>query len=107
MDLVFLYVTTKDRAEALRIGRTIVEERLAACANVLDGMHSFYWWKGELCEDDEAVLIAKTRKNLVDAVTARIKQLHGYETPCVVALPLAGGNLDFLAWIAAETRPQS
>jgi periplasmic divalent cation tolerance protein len=99
------YVTAGSRAEAMAIGRTVVEERLAACANVLDGVTSLYWWRGELEQASEAVLILKTRTELVERLTARIRELHSYECPCVVALPIAAGNPDYLAWIAEETTP--
>ena len=99
------YVTAGSRDEALAIGRTVVEERLAACANVLDGMTSLYWWRGVLEQAGEAALILKTRAELVERLAARIKELHSYECPCVVALPIAAGNPDYLAWIAAETEP--
>lgn len=105
MEFVFIYVTAKDRAEALSIGRALVDERLVACVNILDAMRSLYWWDGAVREADEAVLIAKTRSELARAVTARVKALHSYEVPCVVVLPVADGNPDFLDWIAAETRP--
>ena len=105
MAVCFCYVTAGSRDEALRIGRTVVEERLAACANVLDGMTSLYWWRGVLEQAGEAALILKTRAELVERLAARIKELHSYECPCVVALPIAGGNPDYLEWIAAETEP--
>ena len=104
MDVCLCYVTAGSRAEALAIGRALVEERLAACANVLDGMTSLYWWQGALEQASEAVLIVKTRTELVDPLTQRVKQLHSYECPCVAVLPVAGGNPDYLAWIARETR---
>jgi periplasmic divalent cation tolerance protein len=99
-----VYVTTADEAEAERLARAAVEERLAACANILPGMRSLYWWQGKVEAGRETVLILKTRANLVDALTARLKELHSYDTPCIVALPILGGNADFLTWIAAETR---
>jgi len=105
MSLCLLYVTAASRDEALVLGRALVEARLAACANVQDGMRSVYRWQGELREDAEAVLILKTRTDLAEAATARLRQLHSYECPCVVRLPIEGGNPDFLAWIAAETEP--
>lgn len=106
MSAVFVYVTAKDRAEALAIGRTLVEERLVACVNVLDGMRSLYWWEGKVQEEDEALFVAKTRSELMEKVVARVKELHSYQVPCVVALPVAAGNPDFLDWITAETGPQ-
>jgi periplasmic divalent cation tolerance protein len=85
MSAVMLYVTARDRDEAMAIAGTLVEERLIACGNVLGGMESIYWWNGKLERSHEAVLIAKTDRRNVDLVTARIIELHSYETPCVVA----------------------
>jgi len=101
--IVLVYVTTASVEEASAIGRAVVEARLAACANVLGGITSFYWWEGKLQEDGEAVLVLKTRRDLVDGLVARIKELHGYDCPCVVALPVIDGNPDFLDWIIKET----
>ncbi len=103
MDIRMLYITAGSRDEAKKIGRALVEGRLAACANVIDGMESVYWWEGKLTEDREAVLIVKTRADLVAAVTARVKALHSYAVPCVVALPILDGNPNFLAWVGTET----
>jgi periplasmic divalent cation tolerance protein len=103
MDVRMLYITAGSRDEAKKIGRALVEARLAACANVIDGMESVYWWQGKLTEDREAVLIVKTRADLVPAVTAQVKALHSYTVPCVVALPIVDGNPDYLDWIGTET----
>ena len=103
MDLRFVYMTAGSREEARRIGRTLVEERLAACVNILDGMNSLYWWQGAVQDEQETVLIAKTRAGLLERLTERVKALHSYRCPCVVALPIAGGNPAFLQWIADET----
>jgi periplasmic divalent cation tolerance protein len=105
MELRLLYITASSRGEAKKIGRGLVEARLAACANVIDGMESIYWWQGKLTEDREAVLIAKTRADLVAAATAKVRELHSYTVPCVVALPLLDGNPDYLDWLVAETKP--
>jgi periplasmic divalent cation tolerance protein len=102
-DRVVLYVTCGSRGEALTIGRALVDERLAACANILSPLVAVYRWQGALQEDGESGLLLKTRRALIDRATARIKALHGYAVPCVVALPVVGGNLDFLRWIEAET----
>ena len=102
-DRVVLYVTCGGREEALKIGRALVEERLAACVNVLSPHTAVYRWEGKVQEDAETGLLLKTRRELIDRATARIKALHSYTVPCVVALPIVGGNPDFLAWIAAET----
>jgi periplasmic divalent cation tolerance protein len=105
MAVSFCYVTAGSRDEALSIGRTVVQERLAACANVVDGMTSIYWWQGALEQAVEAMLILKTRAELVERLIERIRQLHSYDCPCVVALPVAAGNPDYLDWIARETAP--
>ncbi len=102
-----VYMTAADEDEAGRIGRALVAERLAACVNVIPGMRSFYRWQDEVHDDREVVVIAKTREALVDALVARVKELHSYDCPCVVALPIGAGNSDFLDWIEAETAESS
>ncbi len=104
MPMTLVYVTVPTREEALDIGRSVVAERWAACANVIAGMTSIYWWEQSLQEDAETVLILKTRADLVTALTERIKELHSYVCPCVVAVPIEGGNAAFLEWIDQETR---
>lgn len=101
----FLYVTAPNADEAKRIGELLVQERLVACANILGPIASIYWWQGKVQHDSEAVLIAKTRPDLVERVIARVKALHSYTVPCVVSLAIEQGNPDFLRWIAAETAP--
>jgi periplasmic divalent cation tolerance protein len=103
MSVAFVYVTTGNPDEAAILGRAVVGERLAACANVLPSITSIYRWEGKLEEAGETALILKTRVELIEPLTARIKALHSYECPCIVALPVAGGNPAFLEWICAET----
>ena len=98
-----IYVTTGSRDEALAIARQLVENRVVASANVLAGTTSVYHWQGEVCEEGEVSLILKTRDDLVDRVVEMVKDLHSYDCPCVVSLPISGGNTDFLDWIDAET----
>ncbi|MTJ80741.1 MAG: divalent-cation tolerance protein CutA [Telmatospirillum sp.] len=102
-DVTLLYCTAPDRATAAAIARTLVEEHLVACANILDGVLSLYRWEGRLAEEPEAVMIVKTQSVRAGEVTERIRALHPYQCPCVVALPVTGGNPDFLSWIADET----
>jgi len=103
MAVIFVYATAGDRAEALRIGRAVVEARLAACANVIDGMRSLYWWQGKLEESTEAVLILKTTDDRFAELIAQMKALHSYDCPCIEALPVIAGNSAFLDWVAQET----
>jgi periplasmic divalent cation tolerance protein len=104
MGVMLVYVTAADAEAALRIGRAVVEDRLAACANVLPGMRSLYWWAGAVQEAEEAVLILKTAEERLDDLVAAVKARHSYELPCIVALPVAAGLPAYLGWIAAEAR---
>ncbi len=106
-DFRMIYVTAGSKADALALARALVGERLLACANVLDGATSVYWWDGAVQEDAEAVLVGKTRAALVQQVIERVRALHGYDCPCVVALPIEAGNPAYLDWLAAETAPRA
>ena len=103
MAVMFVYATAGDRAEALRIGRAVVAARLAACANVIDGMQSVYWWQGKLEEGNEAVLILKTTEDRVRELILRVKALHSYDCPCIEVLPVVDGHPGYLDWVAQET----
>ena len=100
-----LYITAADRSQALAIGRTLVQERLVACANLFDDITSIYRWDGAIQEEQEVVLIAKTTSEKVNSVTARILELHDYDCPCVVSIDIKAGNPAFLRWIEDETAP--
>ena len=100
-----IYVTAPDRATADDLARTIVGERLAACANILGPITSVYWWDGKINEEGEIALIFKTMASNLPALSRRISQLHPYQCPCIVALAIDGGHPAFLDWIAAEIRP--
>ena len=103
MTQCLIYMTASNDAEARTIARILVQERLAACVNILAGMRSVYRWEGEIQEEAEIVLIAKTRRDRVSALTDRVTEIHSYDCPCVVAIPIDGGNPEFLDWIDAET----
>ena len=103
MEACLCYVTCRDRDEAIRIGRTVVVERLAAAANVLGDTVSIYRWGGELHEKPETALALKTRAELAERLVARVRALHSYECPGIFVLPVSGGNPAYLDWIGAET----
>ena len=107
MQTIFVYITTKDIQQAKLIGKSLVKERLAACVNIIDGMQSIYWWEGEVNEDNETVLIAKTGEQLLQKVIERVKELHSYSVPCIVALPVIDGNKEYLKWINGEINSKS
>ncbi|OGQ80842.1 MAG: dihydroorotate dehydrogenase [Deltaproteobacteria bacterium RIFOXYA12_FULL_58_15] len=103
-DASLVYVTASTLEEAREIAKAAVEAKLAACANILGGIESSYWWNGELHRDQETALILKTKTSLVPQLTQKVREVHSYDCPCVVALPIGGGNPDFLQWISDETQ---
>ncbi|MGE4555895.1 MAG: divalent-cation tolerance protein CutA [Desulfovibrionaceae bacterium] len=107
MSAVLIYVTCSSMEEAEQLGAELIKRRLAACTNILGSITSMFHWKGQVENDREVALLAKTRQDLVADLTAAVLELHSYETPCVVALPIIGGNPDFLKWVEAETGPPS
>lgn len=98
-----IYVTCGSVNEARRIADTVVRERLAACANIIDGMRSVYWWEGEVQEGAETVLILKTAAANVPILSERLRDLHSYDVPCIAEIPLGRGNEDYFDWIIAES----
>jgi len=104
-NLNLVYMTAGSTEEAHLIGEVLVAEQLAACVNLIDGMTSIYLWEGQVRRDTETVIIAKTTEHLVMALTDRVKTLHSYECPCIVALPVDAGNVEFLGWISNQVKP--
>lgn len=102
---VTLYVTVPNKEEGVRIGHALVKAKLAACANVMDNVTSVFSWQGEIQKESEAILFAKTKSGLVDDATEVIIAHHSYDCPCIVALPIVGGNPEFIDWIRSETQP--
>ena len=100
---VLVYTTFPSLVEAERAGRAVVERRLAACVNILPGMVSHYWWQGKIERGEEVVMILKTRASLAGAVAVAVRELHSYDTPAIVTVPVEGGDAAYLDWIAAET----
>ncbi|MDP2481041.1 MAG: divalent-cation tolerance protein CutA [Candidatus Palauibacterales bacterium] len=95
-----VFVTGPDRDVLLALGRTLVEERLAACASVLGGVRSVFRWGAAVEEAEEALAILKTTRARLEELTVRIRALHSYDEPEVVAVPAAGGSASYLAWVA-------
>lgn len=102
-DFCQVAVTFDDRAAADELLTKIVNERLAACAQVEGPITSTYWWDGQVETAEEWRVDFKTRTSLLDALTARVTELHSYDTPQIVAVPIVGGLDDYLTWIGAET----
>ncbi len=103
--LAFLYATAPDAEVAASMARTLVEERLIACGNVLPGVRSVYRWEGAVTEEAEVVLICKTTADQADAATARLAELHPYEVPAITRFDAAGASPAFAEWVADEVGP--
>jgi len=97
-------VTGPDPEALAALARTLVDERLCACGQVIPAVRSIYRWEGAVCEETEARVALHTCAGLVDAIVARLAKLHPYEVPCVLALPVADGDRRYLEWVRAEVR---
>ena len=102
MSYFLVYVTTSSENEAKKIAQVLVTGRQAACANILGKSTSIYNWEGELKTETETVLLLKTTTEKLDPLIKRLKQIHSYECPCIIALGIQKGNTDFLNWISKE-----
>ncbi|MDP3066322.1 MAG: divalent-cation tolerance protein CutA [Methanobacteriaceae archaeon] len=94
-----IYITTSGEDESEKIAKKLLEEKLAACANIIPNIKSLYWWDGEIEEDTESILILKTRSNYLDTIIKRVKDIHSYEVPCVLEIPIKNGSEEYLKWL--------
>jgi periplasmic divalent cation tolerance protein len=104
MAVIVVFSTFPSAEKAAEVARTLVSEQLAACANLVGPVRSIYRWKGEISDDSEVLAIVKTTRERLEAMTARLVELHPYELAEVIALPVEGGHAPYLAWVAGETR---
>jgi periplasmic divalent cation tolerance protein len=104
--VLWVHVSAGNAEEAHRIGRALVEERLAACVHLLQPHMAIYRWKGRIEEAAEHAFIAKTTAARFEALRARVRALHSYELPGIIALPATGGDAAYLAWVRQETAPE-
>jgi len=100
---IVVFVTTQSAAEAASIARTLVEERLAACGSLIGGVRSIYRWDGKIEDTSEALLILKTRRALFDRLRDRVAELHTYDVPEIIAVPIEAGYGPYLEWLIAST----
>ena len=89
--------------EARLLADILLKERLAACINILPGVESRYWWQGGLETAPECLLFVKSRTSYLDAIIEKVKKAHSYQVPEIIALPISGGNSDYLNWLGSET----
>jgi len=95
-----VFITAGSQEEGERIARALVREMLAACVNIVPGVSSVYYWAGEVKEDSETLLIVKTHRAVLNQLIRRVKKLHSYELPEIIALPIIGGAEDYLQWLS-------
>ncbi len=107
MEPLVVLVTASNPDEAARLAQALVNERLAACVNILPGLRSIYRWQGRVETADEVLLIVKTTRHLLPVATRLVHALHAYTVPEVIALPVAGGAAPYLDWLAGEVRPET
>jgi len=103
-EFVFIYTTLPSVAAAEAAGRALVEARLAACVNIYPGVRSVYEWDGEVTIEEEVAAFIKTRAALVEAATVRLRELHPYEVPAMLVLPIVAGNTDYLEWARGQVK---
>ena len=106
-DFIQVATTTERKEEAQRIARALVERRLAACVHVVGPIQSTYWWQGQIETAEEWRLEMKTRSALLEPLQRAIRELHSYDVPEIIAVPITGGSQDYLDWLRRETEPQA
>lgn len=104
MATIVILSTASKRAEAKKIADALLKEKLAACVNLLPKIESHYWWKGKIQSGQEVLMLIKTERRRFKAVEKRIKELHSYDVPEVLALPVVDGSAAYLAWITRNTK---
>ena len=101
---IIVLITAKDNSEAEKIARSLIEQKLIACANIVPGVKSFFRWEGKADNANEVLLILKTKKNLFKRVEKAVKALHSYEVPEIIALPIIEGHRPYLKWVNESTK---
>ena len=101
--LCMIYVTAKDKAEAERIARELVSERLVACANIFEGVTSVFRWEGKMETTSEAILMAKSRERLLEKIKSAVRKLHSYTCPCIEIIPIIDADREYFDWVLTET----
>lgn len=102
MKTIFVYMTAGSAEEAKKVGRALLEAGLVACVNIIDNMNSLYVWNGEVQDEKEVVVIAKTTENVLTDLMEKVRAVHSYEVPCIVSIPIEDGYPPFLRWVEQE-----
>ncbi len=102
-EALLVLITSASREEADEIARKLVEDRLAACVNIVPQVRSLFWWENKVSEEEEVLLIVKTRRSRFGALALRVKALHSYSVPEIIALPIVEGSASYIQWIEEST----
>ncbi len=103
---VVVFVTVPSEKEGVFLGRTLVEQRLVACATLIPNVRSIFQWEGKISEERECLLVLKSRTEVYDALEAAVKAHHSYDVPEIIALPILQGSAEYLSWIREMTKEQ-
>ena len=103
MSEIIVLITASDEVEAARIAKTLVEAKLAGCVNIIKNIRSIYSWQGKVEDENEVLMIVKTREPLFDSLMRKVKELHSYTVPEIIALPIIEGYKDYLKWLKEVT----
>ncbi|MCL0057634.1 divalent-cation tolerance protein CutA [Dehalococcoidales bacterium] len=103
-EFIVLFITTSNREEAHKIANVLLNQRKVACVNIVPAVNSFFWWQGKLDSAQESLLLVKTKASLLPEIISLVKGVHSYEVPEIIALPIIGGNQDYLEWIGKEVK---
>ncbi len=103
-DEIIVLITAASKDEAARIGTALVNEHIAACVNILPQIRSLFFWEGKTQDHGETLIIVKSRLSLLNRIIGRVKELHSYTVPEVIAIPVIGGSLDYLRWLNDSTQ---
>lgn len=101
---VVIFITAGTEEEARKIADRLLNHKKAACVNIVPGVSSLFWWQGKLDSAQESLLVVKTKASLLDEIVSLVKEIHSYDIPEIIALPIVGGNQDYLEWISNETK---
>ncbi len=102
-EYIVLFITAPAEETSARIARTLVEEKLAGCVNIIKDIRSIYFWQGKVEDESEVLLIAKTRRELFNKLKDRVKSIHPYSVPEIIAMPIIAGSEDYLKWLDETT----
>ena len=104
-EFIVIFCTVSPKEEAKNIAKAIIEKKLAACANIIEGITSIYEWEGEICTEEECLMIIKTKKKIFSRIKEEIVSLHPYEVPEIISLPITEGLESYLSWVDKNTNP--